>query len=271
MSARGSWGGSRLSGREPGGVVGEGQDAEVGLHPVMAGAAELGAEDGVSSGRGGGEVKMDGLAWDGVLLEAHLGYSEAVDDVLRAEAEVYLAIDGEDQIGGDKVVGAVRVGWVDADRIAFAGGDESRAGTAKSGVGAGVAEVPGELHAGDLDLERGGVGPGVANRGPEELGLDGEGGKENDEEAEREVLDQPAAARLANASAGEQADQQDDVDEGEESGGNPKIEDEMVVERWTMRGGVGRQWPHQQRREWGECHIGRITPGICTLFIPPIV
>jgi hypothetical protein len=45
---------------------------------------------------GGGEVDVDGLAGDGVLLEAHLGDGEAVDDVLGVEAEVDLAVGGED-------------------------------------------------------------------------------------------------------------------------------------------------------------------------------
>ena len=39
--------------------------------------------------------------------------------------------------------------------IAFAGGDELRAGDAEGGVGAGIAEVPGELFADDFDLQRG--------------------------------------------------------------------------------------------------------------------
>ena len=67
---------------EPGGECGGRDDAEGGVHAVVSDAAELGAEDGVGAGNGGGEVDVDGLAGDGVLLEAHLGYGEAVDDVL---------------------------------------------------------------------------------------------------------------------------------------------------------------------------------------------
>ncbi len=73
-----------------------GDDAEGGVHAVVAEAAELGAEDGVGAGGGGGEVDVDGLAGDGVLLEAEFGDGEAVDDVLGVEAEVYLAVCGKD-------------------------------------------------------------------------------------------------------------------------------------------------------------------------------
>ena len=139
----------------------------------MAEAADLGAEDGVGAGRGGGEVDVDGLAGDGVLLEAHLGDGEAVDDVLRAEAEVDLAVGGEHELGGDDVVGGVRVGGIEAEGVALAGGDELGMGDAEGGVGAGIAEVPGELHAGDLDLQRGEIGAGVTGGGPEALGAAG--------------------------------------------------------------------------------------------------
>ena len=100
------------------------EDAEGGVHAVVAEAAELGAEDGVGAGGGGGEVDVDGLAGDGVLFEAHLGDGEAVDDVLGAEAEVDFAVGGEDEFGGDFVVGGVGVGWVEAEGVAFAGGYE---------------------------------------------------------------------------------------------------------------------------------------------------
>ena len=69
--------------------VGEGcrrEDAEVGVHAVMACAAELGAEDCVSSRLHGREVDVNRLTGNGILLEAHLGDSKAMDDVLRVEA-----------------------------------------------------------------------------------------------------------------------------------------------------------------------------------------
>ena len=61
----------------------------------MAEAAELGAEDSVGAGGGGGEVDVDGLAGDGVLLEAEFGDGEAVDDVLGTERKVNFAVRGE--------------------------------------------------------------------------------------------------------------------------------------------------------------------------------
>src|SRR2546429_619301 len=80
---------------------------------------------------------------------------------------------------------------VDAQGVAFAGGYELGAGDAECGVGAGVAEVPGELDAGGFDLEGGEGGSGVAGGGPEALGFDGEGGEENGECAEGKVFDAP--------------------------------------------------------------------------------
>jgi len=145
----------------------------------VAEAAELGAEDGVGSGDGGGEVDVDSLAGDGVLFETELGDGEAVDDVLGAEGKVNLAVCGEDELGGDDVVGGVGVGRVEAERIAFAGRDELRTSDAEGGVRAGIAEVPGELNSGDFDLESGEGRSGVARGGPEAFGFDGEEGEEN--------------------------------------------------------------------------------------------
>ncbi len=171
------------------------------MHPVVAGTAELGAENGVGSRCGGSEVEVDGLAGNGVLLEAHLGYGETVNNILGPEAEVYLAVNGEDEFGGDEVVRAVGVSGVDADGIAFARGDEFGIGAAEGGVRTWVAEVPGKLHARDFNLEGRWVRTGIANGGPEEFGLDGEGGKEDDKEADWEVLNEPATAGLARAAA----------------------------------------------------------------------
>ena len=89
------------------------------------------------------------------------------------------------------VVGGVGVGRVEAQGVAFGGGDELGASDAEGGVGTGVAEVPGELDAGGFDLKRGEGGPGVAGGGPEALGFDGEGGEEDGEEAEGKVFDAP--------------------------------------------------------------------------------
>jgi hypothetical protein len=60
----------------------------------VAEAAELVAEDGVVARGGGGEVEVCELAGQSVLLEAELGDGEAVDDIVRAEGEVDLAVGG---------------------------------------------------------------------------------------------------------------------------------------------------------------------------------
>ena len=216
------------------------KNPEIGLHPVVAGAAELSAEDSVRSRLHWCEVDVQGLAGKGILLEAHLGYGETVDDILSVEAQVYFAIGGKDQLGGDDVVSSAGVGGVDADWVAFARRDELRVSAAKGGVCAGIAEVPGKLHARNFNLERGGIGARVADGGPEDFGLDGQGGKEDDEEAQWKVFDDPVTARFASTTAGEQADEQDQVHEGEQRGGDVEVQEEMMVELRTVRGCVGR-------------------------------
>ena len=132
----------------------------------------------------------------------------------------------------------MRVGGVEAYGVAFAGGDELRAGDAEGGVGAGVAEVPGELDAGDFDLEGGEVCSGVAGGGPEALGFDGEGGEEEGEDGEGKVLDAPEVGGFG-AAAREEADEDDEVCEEEEGEGYPEVEEEMVVEGGAVSAGVG--------------------------------
>src|SRR6185312_15458542 len=129
-----------------------GEDAERGSHTVMTKAAKLRAEDGVVAGNGGREVDVDVLPGHGVLLDPHRWHAEAVDHVLRMQTKIDLAAGRKDELAGNEVVGAVRVGWVKANGIAFAGSDEFRLCGSKGGVDAGVAEVPGKLHAGDFDL-----------------------------------------------------------------------------------------------------------------------
>ena len=179
---------------EPGGEGVRGKDAEVGGHAEVAEAAELGAEDGVGAGSGGGEVNVDVLTvagvGHGVLFEAEGGDGEAVNDILGVEAKVDLAACGKDELGGDEVVGSAGVGRVEAEGIAFAWGDELRARLAEGGVLAGIAEVPGELHTSGFDLERGEVGAGVAGGSPEALGTEGEEDEEEGQRGEGNIFDQ---------------------------------------------------------------------------------
>jgi hypothetical protein len=259
-----SWGGRFLSGRQPDCKLFGDENAEGGVHAVVAEAAELGAENRIGAGGGGCEVDVDGLAGDGVLLEAKFGDGEAVDDVLRVEAEIDFAVGGEDEFGGDFVVGGVGVGGIETEGVAFAGGDEAGAGDAEGCVGAGVAEVPGELHAGDLDLEGGGRGPGIAGDCPEALGLDGEEGEEKSERSEGKVFDAPEVGGFG-AAAGEETYQEDEVCQGEESEGDPEVEKKMVVERGAVSAGVGGKeprWGEKERRVAGKARLAGVEHGL---------
>ena len=84
------------------------------------------------------------------------------------------------------------------------------AGDAEGGVGAGVAEVPGELDAGGFDLEGGEGGSGVAGGCPEALGLDGEGGEEDGESGERDVFDADEVCGFG-ATTEDEAGEEDEV------------------------------------------------------------
>ena len=132
------------------------------------------------------------------------------------------------------------VGWIEAEGVALGGGCELGAGDAEGGVGAGIAEVPGELDAGGFDLEGGEGGSGVAGGGPETLGFDGEGGEEDGEGGEGKVFDAPEVF-LRRVAAGEEADEEDEVGEGEEGEGDPEVEEELAVERGAVGAGVGGQ------------------------------
>jgi hypothetical protein len=227
---------------EPGCELVGWEDEEGGVHAVVAETAELSAEDGVGSGGGRGEVEVDGLTGDGVLLEAHLGDGEAVDDVLGVEVEVDLAVGGEDELGRYFVIGGVGIGWVEAEGVAFAGGYQSEVGDAEGGVGTGVAEVPGELNSGDLDLEGCGGGSGVAGGGPEAFGLEGEGGEEEGEGGEREVLDSPEAGWFGVA-PGDQADEEDQVGESQECESDPEVQEEVVIQCGAVGTAIRGQQP----------------------------
>ncbi len=168
-------------GGEPCGVVRRREDFEVSGHAVVSESAELGAEDRVGPRSGRREVDVDVLARDCILLNAEGGDGEAVDDVLRVEAEVDLAIGGQDELRGDEVVRATRVGGIDTQGIAFAGRDEFGTSAAEVGVSAGITEGPGELQAGRLHLQRGEIGTCVAGGCPEALGTDREEGEHQGE------------------------------------------------------------------------------------------
>ena len=127
--------------------------------------------------------------------------------------------------------------------LALAGSTSERLGAAEGGVGAGVAEVPDELLAGDFYLHGGEVGAGVALGGPELLRAEGQEGEEEGEGGEGKVLDGELVVGTGGAVADCDAGEEDEVRESEEGEGDPEIEEEMGVESVAVRGGVGRQVP----------------------------
>ena len=188
----------------------------------MSKAAELRAEDCVGTGNGRSEVYVDVLARNGILLDAQCRDREAVDHVLRVQVQVDLAVERQDEFGGDEVVCATGVGGVDAEGIALAGRDQLGAGAAEGVVGAGIAEGPGELHAGGLDLQCREIGADVARSSPQALGSQGEEGEEQGEGGEWEVLNERLIAGFG-AAAERQPGEEDHVGQCEQRGGDPEV------------------------------------------------
>jgi hypothetical protein len=243
---------------EPGVEGGGGEDAESGHHAVVAEAADLRAENGVVTGDFRGEVDVGGLAGDGVLLETHLGDGETVDNVLGAKGEIDLAAGGKDELAGDEIVVAVAVVGVDTEGIAFGWGDEGELGIAKGCVKAGVAEVPDELHPGDFDLHGGEVGSGVTLGGPEAFGAEGEEGEEEGLGGLGVLVDMVVGGGAGGARTEGEAEQKDEVREGEEAKSDPEIEEEVRVERVTVLRCVYRQIPEAVGWRDGLCLHGLI-------------
>ena len=214
----------------------------------MAKAADLRAEDGVVARELRREVDVLRPAGDGVLFQAHLRDGESVDDINGAEGEVDLAARGEDELRADDVVCAVRVGGVEADGVALGGRYELVAGAAEGRVGAGVAEVPGELHAGDLDLQGVGRGSGVTLGGPERVGADSEQEEKRREGDEWNVLKRELMDWAVCAAVRDYADDKQNVREGEEAEGNPEIEEKVCVESAAVPGAVHGQVP--EAKSW---------------------
>ena len=165
-----------------------GKDAQHGLHAVVAEAADLRAEDGVVARALGREVDVLRLAGDGVLLQAHLGDGEAVDDIDGAEGEVDFAAGGEDELRATMSSAPCGSAGSRPTGLPSAAIDELVARAAEGRVGAGIAEVPGELHAGDFDLQGVGSGAGVALAWPRGVGADSEQEEKRGEGEERKVL-----------------------------------------------------------------------------------
>jgi hypothetical protein len=140
----------------------------------------------------------------------------------------------------------VWISGIETEGVAFAGSDELWASDAEGGVGAGVAEVPGELDTGDFDLQGRERGSGVPTCAPETLGFDRKSGKEHGEQGEGKVLDAPEVP-LRWVAAREKTDEEDEVCEGEEGKRDPEIEEEMLVEGWAVGAGVVGERPREDR------------------------
>src|SRR5581483_6870429 len=96
---------------------------------------------------------MDCEAGHSVLFESKRWNEEAMNDIDRAQGEIDFAVDRQVHGAGDDVIFGGCVGSVEANGglIASRRVYELRVRLAVLAVRSGIAEIPGELHAGDFD------------------------------------------------------------------------------------------------------------------------
>src|SRR6266404_547900 len=136
------------------------------MHLVMTQAAEFRAGNLIISGGDGSEMHMDRQTGNGILFEAHRGNKKAVDDVVSAQDDFHFAIDWRVHRSAHDIVFGSRVRGVETDSALAARRwvYQFRLRRTKLAIGPGIAEVPRELHSGDLHLQ------GAGFRGTKTLG-----------------------------------------------------------------------------------------------------
>src|ERR1700687_6057297 len=120
----------------------------------MAQPAEFRARDLVVSGCGGREVHADRQARHCVLLEAHGRYKKAMDHVVRPKDNFHFAVHGDVHSSRNEIVSGCWIGCIETEsRLSSSRGIlQFRLWCGKLAIGAGIAEVPGKLHARDFHL-----------------------------------------------------------------------------------------------------------------------
>ena len=135
-------------------------------HVVVAQAAELRADDLVLADFRGGEMNRDRQAGDGVLLQAQFANIEIVDYVLRVKDQFDLVIYWNRESGNYDVIFSGWIIGIQAERIAGGCADLLGVEPAEFSVGAGIAEIEGELVGGDFYLDGVWFGRGEAGFAP---------------------------------------------------------------------------------------------------------
>jgi hypothetical protein len=95
------------------------------------------------------------------------------------------------------------------------------------------------------------------------LSAEGETAEEEGEGEEGQVFEEELVAWARGAVTDDEAGEKDDVSEGEESESDPKIEEEMLVERGAVKSGVDGQVPEAVRGRdgWRSLHRSIVEGG----------
>src|SRR2546428_2192139 len=199
----------------------------------MPQSAELGAGEFVLPGNCGVEVHVDGHPGHGVLLQTQLANIKAVRDVLRADQQLDFLARRNVRHGRYDVVFRSCIARIQSQRISAGGANQFRLGRAEFAVWPGIAEIPGELLAGDLQLQSPGRSALEARFGPGVLAIKAQADEHDDgsqrpEELHRRISLEEADF-LASFPGPEYGESEPELREDKDDAGNDQRTMELLV------------------------------------------
>src|SRR6266481_1891111 len=195
---------------------------------------------------------MDVKAGHSVLLEAHSRNEKTVDDILRAETQIHIMSDRQDQRGRDNVIFSCGIAGINTEWIAFLGMSEAlRISSAELAVLSGVAEVPLKLRAGDFDLNSVRFGLLKLHLGPKPSAGDVEAKEQCCDQKSPHRFKTPVTVRVLCLAAArtKQRKRENDVAENKESTEQPECRRELVVHSRGLRRHSNREPPRMDHKQ----------------------
>src|SRR2546428_14138974 len=199
----------------------------------MPQSAELGAGEFVLPGNCGVEVHVDGQPGHRVWLQTQLANIKAVRDVLRADQQLDFLARRNIRHGRYDVIFRSCSARIQSQRISAGGANQFRPGRAEFAVRAGMAEIPGKLLAGDLQLQRPRRGPLEVCFGPGVLAIKSQADEHDDgsqrpDELHRRISFEEADS-LASFPGPEYGESEPELREDKDDAGNDQRTMELLV------------------------------------------